>query len=132
MKILMTVKNATYIWDEELEVDNDSDPVESAQEIINSFNDSLHEGESPRTLVSVKIIDRRRRSKHNWEKNSPVTIQIGGCIYSEYKCKNCGVTGRVYGLSHTIVRDKKYAAKIYDTCEGAMKQMKINELRRKE
>lgn len=84
---------------------------------------------SPRELVSVEVIEDNTvvKHEHKWEKENLVTIVKGEYIYDIMKCSVCGITGKRYGLSSDVQRDSKYRAKIYDTCDGAIKKLnKIN------
>lgn len=132
MKINMKVKmvKTGMVFDEEYDIENNLEPSEYAQNLINNFNNTLRTGESPRELLSVKVIDESPiQTEHHWEKQNLVTIMGRNGAYDNLKCIRCGITARRYGFNH-ILRDKKYKAKIYDTCEGALYQLEKNRKRK--
>lgn len=95
---------------------------------FNNFNATLRAAESPRELISVEIVDSESSliHEHTWGKENLVTIIKGGSSYDIMKCSRCGITGKRYGFNGVQI-DSKYKAKIYATCESAIKQ--INKLR---
>lgn len=134
MKIEMQVKiiKTGMVFKEEYDIDNSQNPLEYAQSLINNFNNTLRPNESARELLEVKVIDKDCKPSimHNWEKQNLVTIMGRNGSYDNVKCVNCGVTAKRYGLTN-IVRDSKYNAKIYDTCDTAIKQLNKLQQRRK-
>lgn len=126
MKIKMTVKmiNTGNIFDEEYDIENTNIPQEYVNQLISNFNRTLRPMESPRELVNVEIIENESEViyKHAFVKQNLYTISSNNGTYDIVKCERCGVTGKRYGLTN-IKRDAKYKAKIYDTCNGAIKQI---------
>lgn len=91
-------------WKEKMSyvVDDSVTEQSHAESIIERFNKSLRPGERPRKLVKIEIEDNDKQIDHQWEKKSLVT-QPGG--YDIMVCKNCGVTGKRYGLSQSVKID---------------------------
>lgn len=127
MKIKMRVKivNTGSEHEEEYNINNNLDPLEYAEKLISNFNETLRPGESSRKLIDVKIVDKKSivQTNHQWEKQNLFTITGKDGLYDNLKCVNCGITAKRYGFNN-IIRDKKYKAKIYNTCEGAIAQLK--------
>lgn len=128
MKIEIIIKkiNSDYVWTEKYDIDNNADAEEYAQNLVNKFNNTLRVNEIPRELVGVIVIKEQSEilHQHIWEKQNLITIVKGSQSYDIMKCSVCGITGKRYGLSDVIKRDSKYKAKVYDTCQGAIKQIK--------
>ncbi len=76
----------------------------SPEECIEGFNNSLRPGEKLRTLIAAIPINKDSVKPHIWGKCSLVT-EVG--VYDHYRCKHCGAFGKRYGLSDTIIPDKK-------------------------
>lgn len=127
MKIKMKVLiiNTGRENEEEYDINNDLDPTEYAQNLINNFNNTLRPNESPRKLMSVEVIQQHSpvTSQHDWEKTNLVTLNGRKGLHDILKCSKCGITSKRYGFS-SIVRDVEYGAKAFDTCEGAITHMK--------
>ena len=133
MEIRIKVKDikTESVWWENYNISDNETPFQWAIETVEKFNKTLKTGENPRELVDVEIIREKSDPFHYWEKVNFVTIvEKNGKSYDKYKCNNCGITGKRYGLSQNIERDRKYKAKIYETCNGARKQISINKKRR--
>lgn len=133
MKIKMQVQDK-YLgdpWHEVYFINDNMDAFLYAQDLINRFNATLCQGESPRTLISVSILsDENQKQAHQWEKQNLITISnTSGASYDKMKCTVCGVTGKKYGLDPYVIRDTKYKAQIYDNCDTALLQ--INKLKTK-
>ena len=107
-----------FTFNEQYEIDDDKDPQEFAQGLIDNFNATLRPNETPRELVEVLVLNESVHGKreHNWEKQNLMTINRGGKMYDIYKCNNCGITGKRYGLSELVTRDSKYKADKYRYC----------------
>lgn len=119
-EILMKTKIIAtgYMIEERYEISDEEDPEEYAQALINYCNATLRPKESPRELVKV-IVSKEAvegRQSHKWEKQNLVTIRRGGKNYDVYRCSCCGITGKRYGLSENVIRDKKYKADKYQYC----------------
>jgi len=59
----------------------------------------------------------KKRYLHKWEKVNLVTIDGKDGMYDKYRCTRCGITGKRFGLSNTIRRDKRYADSKYEFCQ---------------
>lgn len=133
MKINMSVKviETNKVFDETYDIPNDSNPTEWANELVNQFNTTLRPKESPRELVSVSIVEKISTAKHNheWEKQNLFTNTRNGSSYDTMRCSRCGISAKRYGLDR-VVRDAKYKAKVYDTCEGSIEQLQKLAIRR--
>ncbi len=53
---------------------------------------------------------KKGKKEHQWEKQNLVTIPSnkGVPMHDVYKCTACGATGKRFGVTETIVRDKKF------------------------
>lgn len=127
MKIKMEVKNLNtdYTWKETYDIESNIDPKLYAEQLIANFNATLRPNESPRELVGVEIIESNSEviHQHDWSKQNLATLKNRNGYYDAMKCSRCGVTGKRYGIGSGVVRDSKYKAKCYGTCEGAIKQL---------
>jgi len=140
MKFIMRMKKKgtpdSSAWDEPYERDNVKDiegAREYAQEMVKRFNNSLRKHEQPRVLVDVVVDESSVDSKaaHNWSKTNLMT-QVGQYgSYDAYKCEDCGITGKRYGV-RDVTRDSKYRAKVYARCDTAQAQLKKLEQQRRE
>lgn len=136
-KIIMTVGHIgeKEHWTEAYSIEDHIDPYSYAEDMIKRFNNTLRTGEKPRKLLRV-LEDATnkgeigRNDNHVWEKQNATTIIKGNSIYDNYKCLKCGITGKRFGLSSFVKRDARFKANCYLTCEGALKQMKRNKLRK--
>jgi len=124
MKFRILVSNGDRCWPEDYDKRVD-DPYEWAKRTIKRFNDTCVEGEKSRRLLCIRVLDEESFAEHTWEKTNLFTI-MPEC-YDTCKCKICGITGRRYGLSGSVVFDKKYKAKVYNRCDTSVKHL----LRRK-
>jgi len=127
MKIKMRIRipNKNNIeFNEIYDIDNNIDPEIYCNNLINNFNSTLRFNENPRELVKVEILeqDSEVKNNHDWKKQNLFTKTRGNHIYDVMKCSRCGITAKRFGLGD-IIRDSKYKAKIYDTCEDALKQL---------
>lgn len=133
MKIKMFVKEVCSgsSWIEDLNVPDGKDPEEYAKGIINNFNNTLRPGEEARELLGIELLDGSDNPKeHNWEKQNgfALTDRIG--MYDAYKCKDCGITGKIRTSGTPIKIDSKFSAPIYKDCKTAAIQMEKNRKRR--
>lgn len=90
-----------------------------AEACLVRFNRTLRPHEKPRELVRVELLG--EGAEHNWEKTNSITILDHRLVYDTYRCSACGITGRRYGLSPSIVRDDTYSAPSYADCRKAKK-----------
>lgn len=98
---------------------------EEVQKIVDKFNDYLQPWEKERRLVMVRNPNWSIPPvlEHDWHKTNLVSINKGGRIYDTYRCNNCGVTGKRFGLSQTVIYDRKFAKDDkYQTCNWKVKQ----------
>jgi len=84
----------------------------SPEEIIQEFNNTLLPNERARKLIDYEILEGENKP-HTWRKTNLVTILRSGMQYDTYRCKECGATGKRFGLGGNIVLDKKYKKQIY-------------------
>ena len=91
-----------------------------SREIIAWFNDTLHPGQSSRTLVAVAVLGNGTR-QHKWEKTNNVTILKRRECYDTYECTTCKITGKRHDLEEYIQVDRKFKAKKYLNCEWYFK-----------
>jgi len=85
-----------------------------AEQTIEWFNSTLREGEKPRKVLSVELVN-ENSDVHDFQKTNLVTIIKGGRNYDTLICLNCGVTAKRFGLDNTIL-DSKYKAAKYLKC----------------
>jgi hypothetical protein len=108
------------------------DPEEWGKNIINLFNETLREGERPRTFLGTEIIDATSVKDHTWRKTNLVTIIKSGRLYDTYQCEKCKITAKRFGLSPGFTRDPDSQAKVYNRCDTAIKHLiNLNERRKK-
>lgn len=109
-----------YVFEESYEIDNDVEPQEYAQGLIDRFNATLRPDETPRELVTVIVTKENVKGKqeHKWEKQNLVTIKRAGRMYDVYRCNCCGITGKRYGIGGDVTRDSKYKADKYQYCQN--------------
>ena len=64
--------------------------------------------------------------EHRWEKQNITTIALKGGVpmHDIYKCKKCGATGKRFGLSEYIRRDKRFADQ--EQCPGPKKEVQTS------
>ena len=73
----------------------------------------------PRRLIRVEAAPDAPIA-HDWKKTNLVTILAGGA-HDTYRCMHCGITGKRFGLSETITRDRKWRAAKYARCKLVLK-----------
>ena len=58
-----------------------TDAKQWAKNIIEYFNNTLHENEKPRRLIEVEVLDLRSQKEHDWTKVNAVTVmdKYGSC-----------------------------------------------------
>lgn len=109
----------TEYYDRVCAVD-DRTAMEFAEELLASYNKTLDEGALVRRhLVSATLAGPTIGGEHEWVENAFVAIGATSSArsYDCMRCRACGITGRRYGGRQVaVVRDKKYANVIYDTC----------------
>lgn len=86
------------------------DPWRAAVEMLDRFNATLREGESPRVIRSLEAADAAAGAitrRHRWEKTNLVTIRNrrGEC-YDTARCVDCGATGKRFGLGGGVRVDR--------------------------
>lgn len=126
-KIKAIITNGTDLgsWKEEFDIGDNEDANVYMNRIIDRFNNTLRKGESQRTLIGIEEIENGICvQQHQWEKTNLVTIHGRNGMYDTCKCSICGITGRRYGISSFVERDRKYKAKCYDTCTSTLKHLK--------
>lgn len=114
-----------YEWDD---VHDEESAREKAQQLVDSFNRTLREGEVERVLEEVELIEGQRYAvhEHQWDKTSLVT-EAGG--YDRMKCEKCGITGKRYGVGQDgITRDDKYKKEVYARCDTATRYLRRHEI----
>ena len=104
----MYVTDGISHWSEEHteHVEDTISAFDHAKGMIDFFNSTRFPSERERKLILVRTrLKGEGRLKHTWKKKSIVTEKGG---YDIYTCINCGATGKRYGLSNSIIPDKKY------------------------
>lgn len=116
MKFKIKVKNCYTNWEEEYTENISENEIDAfGMDLIANYNRTLRPGENPREYLGYIVVDQEYKN-HEWEKQNLATIIGKGRNYDIYKCKICGVTGKRYGLSGSVLRDYKYRAKKYQSC----------------
>jgi len=116
MKFKMLVSDGQGDWWEEYDKPC-KDARKCAKEIVEYFNRTLGPCESPRTLKAVEVLDAHSQKDHAWEKQNAFTIKSGGRFYDVYRCKNCGITAKRFGLDVAVIIDSRFLAKVYLRCD---------------
>jgi len=91
-----------------------------AEAIVRRFNNTLKPGELPSKVVDLyEDLDGADDVYvlHCWRKVNLFTLADHSGMYDKYRCERCGITGKRFGLSDVVRRDKKYAAKKYENCK---------------
>ena len=99
--------------------EKDVDPFIWGLQTVEWFNETRRVGERKRVYLGCTIISNSISGmSHEWEKSCLVTQISKGTSYDTMKCKNCGITGKRYGLgqSGTII-DPKYKKEKYKYCK---------------
>jgi hypothetical protein len=99
--------------------ENTDDPVAYSKKLIEGFNNFLRPHESPRTLLSVEVLQ-SENTNHEWVKlTNGQSIRFRGNLVDLHQCSKCGITGKRYGLNSVIKIDSKYRAKKYRECKAS-------------
>lgn len=110
-------------WNEEYnkpEVCNQATAEKKGRELVAYFNDTLRPHESSRTFLFATFGDGSALQSHDWQKSNLVTIMgKRGSSHDTAKCSRCGITGKRFGLGNDVVRDSKFKAKGYASCDTA-------------
>ena len=117
MNFTITVSDGANEWNEDY-----NKPVADlaaarilSESMIARFNDTLRPGEKPRKLLDVKAGGTAAKP-HRWQKTNLVTKIGRGLAFDEYKCLDCGITGRRHGVEG-VAPDRKFRAKKYISCQ---------------
>lgn len=106
----------TGCWHWETFEENTDDPRQYILDLMEQFNAGLKPEERAREYGGmIRILDRAR--EHDWEKTNLVTILKRGRMYDAYRCRNCPVTSKRYGIGGHFVRDGKYKGEKYERCD---------------
>ena len=117
VKFRILVKDSMQEWRETFDLPA-TDAHAWAKKTVSSFNSSLRPGELPRELLKVEVID-EENTCHDWIKRTDgMSVSFRGRVVDLMFCKQCGATGKRYGLSSDIKRDSKYRAKKWEHCPG--------------
>jgi hypothetical protein len=128
MGFTVTLTDGNLTWNEPYTIPT-ADPQKWAEETVARFNNSRKPHEKLRTLVKVTIDEEQQKIsaphgdvEHAWEKTNCMTQQSGKyTCYDSYRCKECGVTGKRFGLSPNIELDSKFKKAGYKYCNTAKK-----------
>lgn len=102
-------------------VTNAAQAIEWAQRVIGHFNRTLRANEVEREVIGVKMGAGNAGLPHEWRKSNLVTQmgKDGGMSFDTYKCEHCDATGKRFGLSDNISRDKKFKDREFCTEEDS-------------
>jgi hypothetical protein len=123
MKIRIKVRNLTTgsEWTEEYDKVGigDNGNIHQAEDwafkLIERFNAGCRPGESHRELLATELIG--ASTKHDWYKRTDgMSVAFRGQIVDIFECRECGITGKRFGVNGGINRDSKYRAKKYAVC----------------
>lgn len=127
MKFKMRVKEigGKTDWWEEYDRPG-TDAYEIAGQIMKHFHETLRPGEKRRRVIEIVVLDIAPTGReHKWVKVTGVSQRSrSGLIYDQYRCENCGITGKRFGLASNILMDRKYKAKYYKHCGDTQKRLK--------
>lgn len=93
----------------------------AAADMIAKYNNTMCPGDSPRTLLSVVFAETgTAHQHHDWRKQNLMTIASTKRVaaHDAMKCRNCGITGKRFGLTGTT-RDAEFKAKAFEYCDTA-------------
>jgi hypothetical protein len=115
-------------WKEQYEREIE-DPEAWGRALIEWFNKGQRPGQLSREFVSAREIAEAPQ-EHVWEKANLVTeTDRLGRMFDRARCTRCGVTGRRYGLSGAVTRDREFVAASYARCDLAMKLIEKKQAR---
>lgn len=120
MKVQITVKSVKrdQSWTEDydvLSVKTQPEAATWALELIKRFNESCHPGESHRELLQADLVG--ESMQHDWYKRTDgMSVRFRNQLVDIFECRNCGITGKRFGLGGSIKRDYKWRAKKHDKC----------------
>jgi hypothetical protein len=88
--------------------------------LVQRFNETLRPHEKVRTVDKVEMTEDSAPVvlRHDWHKTNAITISDRHGTYDRMRCDRCGITGKRFGL-HTVLRDRAFRAKAFETCTGA-------------
>jgi hypothetical protein len=121
MDIIVTVKDQISQWEEKYSSEDTWSNLDEAekwfQSVLYNFNISLRRDEFPREMVSIReaSLTELPRIPHNWVKINLVTKVEKNRISDTYRCTECRITGKRWGLGD-IIRDPKWKAMKYEWC----------------
>lgn len=125
VKIFVRRVDKEDVWSEDYHIADDVDASAYGQRLIQSFNDTLFPGETARVFVRAEEVAYVKPEDahigHAWEKSNLVTVSDRRGYYDTVRCKNCGITGKRYGLAWIIQRDPQFKAAKYDYCDPRKK-----------
>lgn len=89
-----------------------------AEDMVANYNSTRIGPEKKRTLVGLSVLPPKESKEHDWRKTNLVTIGGFGntAAHDSYRCSICGVTGKRFGLSPNIIRDRKFKNDKYSDC----------------
>jgi hypothetical protein len=107
------VKSGTMEWSEDVfdhNVVDDATAQAAAKGLIERFNDlekwRYGADAGLRELLSCRFVGDLVPTPHQWEKTNAVTrVRANGQSFDTYRCQQCRITGRRFGLGGSIVRD---------------------------
>ncbi len=95
------------------ELDTEEKVKQWVTDTIRRFNATLRPHEKAREVISLEF--EGVGESHNWVKTSMATVcgthHYKGKMYDEYRCTQCGVTGKRFGLAQSVTIDPKYKRK---------------------
>lgn len=118
MKFKIHIKNSDNDWWEDFnkpEVHDQGSAETCSKRMIDRYNDTLYPGDKPRTLLEVVFGEGKESESHDWQKVNLMTLKGQYAMYDEMRCKNCGITGKRYGLEGVSL-DSQFGAKAFQHC----------------
>lgn len=115
--------NPASKWTEDYnhdEVVSNADAEAMGKAFIERFNSTLRPHEKEREFISAEISEESTADlKHNWSKTNAFTISDRTGNYDKMQCKQCGITGKRFGISSTVTRDNNFKARGFEFCDTA-------------
>jgi hypothetical protein len=122
MDIIVTVKDTSGQWEEKYSDQNGTwcnleEATTWFKAVLDNYNNSLRRNEFPREMVSIREVPSNElpHTPHNWVKTNLITKSERGRMFDTYRCTECRITGKRFGLGG-VTRNAKWKSNRYEWC----------------